>query len=579
MTDEENKEKPKEVKKVKKEKPKEEGGLREISVAEFFEKNRHLLGFDNPARALLTSVKEAVDNALDACEDADVLPEVKVSIRELSRDRYLMIVEDNGSGIDRVQIGPVFGKLLYGSKFQSIGGKQGRGQQGIGISAVVLYSQLTTGKPTKVWSKVKGKGAHEFILNIDTKRNEPAIVSESAVEWDKDHGTKIEVELIGKYLEKKASVPEYVKDTAVVNPHARIVYVDPKGQKLDFPRVIEALPKKAKRIRPHPHGIELGILMRMVKATKSRNLKSFLTGEFDRVGSGAAEEIIQNTARSIYAIEELGKEDFPAVMPLGAKEKIEEIIEHLKKVMPKLLTAEQLTALHKGMQTAKVTAPSTDCLSPIGSEQLKKSLEAEYDLEFSYAISRPATVYRGNPFQVEVAVGYGGELNKEGTVKLKRFANKVPLLYQQGACAITKSVSEVNWKAYGLQQSGNNLPIGPAIMVIHMASVWAPFTSESKDAVSHYSEIIKEMKLALQEAGRHLQRYVSKKQKAKIEAKKKHRSFAQQAVVALEKGLGITEDAKTRRRKILKKIGENSFISRRKKIKEPVRVIRKDRER
>ena len=141
---------------------------REISISEFFTKNRHLLGFDNPARSLLTSVKEAVDNSLDACEEADTLPEIKVSLRELSKERFLLVVEDNGPGISKTQVGPVFGKLLYGSKFQSIGGKQGRGQQGIGISAVVLYSQLTTGKPTKVWSRVKGKAAHEFVLHIDT---------------------------------------------------------------------------------------------------------------------------------------------------------------------------------------------------------------------------------------------------------------------------------------------------------------------------------------------------------------------------------------------------------------------------
>jgi len=494
---------------------------RAISVAEFFEKNRHLLGFDNPIRALLTTVKEAVDNSLDACEEADILPEIFVQVKEIGTNRFKITVEDNGPGIVKKQIGPVFGKLLYGSKFQTFGGKQGRGQQGIGISAAVLYSQLTTGKPAIVTSKISPKKpANVFELKINTKINEPEVVSTKEIEWDKNHGTRIELELEAKYMEKRASVLEYMKETAVVNPHASFVYIDPKDQKLKFPRVTDKLPKKSKKIRPHPYGVELGILQRMLKETKARTLKSFLTSEFDKVGSGTADEILKNA----------GKLD--------------------GKILPRLLTLEQADALLKGMQGSKIMSPSTDCLSPIGAEVLKKSLEAEYDLEFAHAITRSPTVYRGNPFQIEIAIGYGGELVREGTVNLIRFANKVPLLYQQGACAITKATTSVDWRKYGLQQSSGNMPQGPAIILVHMGSVWAPFTSESKEAIAHYPEIIKEVKLALQEAGRALQLFVGRRAKREL-AKKKEEMFKNYAI---ELAASLAELTPKKREEILNKI-------------------------
>jgi len=464
--------------------------LRAISVAEFFEKNRHLLGFDTLPRAMLTAVKEAVDNSLDACEDANTLPEIFVQIQELGPTRFKMIVEDNGPGIVKDKVAPVFGKLLYGSKFQTFGGKQGRGQQGIGISAAVLYGQLTTGKPVRIISKTKPKEQATVIeLKINIKTNDPEIVSQTTIDWPKERGTRVELELEAKYAEKKASVLEYIKETAVVNPHATIIFVDPQGQKLEFKRVTDILPKKSEKVKPHPHGIELGILLRMLKETNTRALKSFLTEEFDKVGAGTADEILRTAGLD-------------------------------PKIGPKFLTVEQADKLIKTMHGTKIMAPSTSSLSPIGADFLKKSLEAEYDLEFACSVTRPPAVYRGYSFIIEAAVGYGGELSKEEAVKLIRFANRVPLLYQQGACGLTKAVTQVDWKNYGLQQSGQNLPVGSAIILLHIASVWVPFTSESKDAVNPYPEITKEAKLALQECGRQLGLYVGRKQKKQIAAKK-----------------------------------------------------------
>lgn len=479
-----------------------------VSVAEFFEKNRHLLGFNNPQKSLLTSVKEAVDNSLDAAEESKILPDIFVQLIKIKEDRFKMIVEDNGPGITKQHLTKAFGKLLYGSKFQSIGGKQARGQQGIGISAVILYGQLTAGKPAVLISKTKKeKEAQKFLLRIDVKNNEPEILESERFDWEnKEHGIRVEVEMEGKYVETKQSVLEYIKETAIVNPHAKLTYIDPNNQKLDFPRVTDKLPVLPKSIKPHPHGVELGILKRMIKNTTARSVKSFLTKEFDKVGGGTAEEMLK-------------------------------IAEIDPAILPRLLTPDQEEALLKGMQSAKVMKPSLDCLSPITDVLLKKSLETEYDIEFSHAITRSPTVYLGRPFQIEVAIGYGGELEKEGAIKLIRFANKVPLLYQEGACAITKSLKKMSWKPYGLQQSSGNMPVGPAVIVVHMASVWVPFTSEGKEAISDFDAITKEIRLALQECARKMQVYVRRKQRAgeEEEKRRKFRGYSGEVAQAITK--------------------------------------------
>ncbi len=455
---------------------------KEISVAEFFTKNRHLLGFDNKRKALLMTVKEAVDNSIDACEEARILPEISVEIIEIGEFKYRAIIEDNGPGIVKKQIPNIFARLLYGSKFHTL--KQARGQQGIGISAAVLYSQLTTGKPAKIVSRISPKHpAHYYELKIDTHKNLPEILKEEEVQWKKDRGTKIEIDLEADYMKGRQSVDEYLKQTAVVNPHVTIIYTNPKAEQIIFPRVTENLPKEAIPIKPHPYGIELGMLLSMLKFTQTRSLLGFLQEEFSRVGAGTAKEICGNAGVN------------PALKPAE-------------------VTRDHAEKLIKGIQNTKIIAPPTDCLSPITDKELEKGLRKEITAEFYVSASRPPSVYRGNPFVIEAGIAYGGEIPKDQSVTILRFANRVPLLYQEGACAMAEAITETSWKTYGLEQRGNSIPVGPAVIVVHMASAWVPFTSESKEAIAHYSEIIKEIKLALQECGRQLGMYVRKKSRA-----------------------------------------------------------------
>jgi DNA topoisomerase-6 subunit B len=525
---------------------------REISVSEFFTKNRHLLGFDSPSKALLTAVKEAVDNSLDACEEAGILPEILVEIREITPERYVMAVEDNGPGIVKAQVPKIFGKLLYGSKFHRL--KQSRGQQGIGISAAAMYGQLTTGKPITVVSKTgKGRPAHLFEIQIDTRKNMPVVVRDEEREFPHDHGTRVEIEMEADYRNGKRWLARYLEQTALANPHCKLTYKRPDEGDIAFPRAAEVPPTEALEIKPHPHGVELGQLMLKLKETTHKDLKSCLMNEFSRVTPAVVGDILK-------ALKYNGHE-------------------RPHRIADDVVLAEKL---HKVIQATKIMAPPTNCLSPIGEELIHKGLmnfldvtqetalheeleflaqqaesgrgkkkeEAKQRLEalkakqqdaqakpdepkaegeevikgykfFITSVTRPPKVYRGNPFQVEVGLAYGGPLAGDRPIELYRFANRVPLLFQRGACGVTEAIAKTDWRNYELSQPKNSLPVGPMILFVHIASVWVPFTSESKEAVAHYPEILAEIKLAAQECGRRLAAFVRKSKNAEYELQRR----------------------------------------------------------
>jgi len=490
---------------------------REIGVAEFFAKNRHLLGFDNKRKALMTTIKEAVDNSLDACEEARALPEINVEVIQMEEERFRIIVEDNGPGIVKKQIPKIFAKLLYGSKFHRL--RMSRGQQGIGISAAVMYAQLTTGRPAKITSKISpDHPAHYYELKINTQTNQPEILKEEEASWHKEHGTKVELDIEASYVGGSQSIDEYLKQTAIINPHVTIIYTNPKAEQTIFPRATDVLPKQPEEIKLHPYGVELGVLMQMLKDTEYRTLQAFLTNEFSRVGSTTAKQICENAA----------------ILP---------------NTHPKQVSREMAEKLIKGIAATKIMAPPTDCISPIGEEALERGLKKEINAEFYVSTTRPPEVYRGNPFIVEAGIAYGGNQPTDGQVRMLRFANRVPLLFQQGACAITRSIQTTNWKPYGLTQSGNSIPLGPCTILVHIASVWVPFTSESKEAIAHYPEIVKEIKLALQECGRKLYQYVGKKRRVHDELKKRGyiEKYIPHLVIGLKEILkfGKAEEEKT----------------------------------
>ncbi len=463
---------------------------KEISISEFFTKNRHLLGFDNPTKSLLTTIKEAVDNALDACEDAGIPPNVEVSIEALdAENRYRVSVYDNGPGIVKDEIPSIFGKLLYGSKFHRL--KMSRGQQGIGISAAGLYGQLTTGKPTQIRSRTApDEPANLYHVQIDTNKNEPEITREEEIEWDRKRGTEVTIELEGRYQRGHHSIDNYLRQTAIANPHVQITYTNPKGNETVYERSTEELPEEPKEIKPHPYGVELGQLMKMIKQTDHNKISAFLKNEFSRVSPRVCKEI------------------------LGKCENV------TTKSWVKSADLEDAEEIHNAIQDVDIMAPSTDCLSRIGEDLILKGMKDVIPGEEFFAVTRSPEVYRGNPFLVEAGIAYGGDIPSDESVEVLRYANRVPLLYQRSACAVTEAVKKVNWKTYNLDQPGDGRPVAPAVFMVHIASVWVPFTSESKEAIAHYPEIIKEIKLALQQLGRKLRAHINKKRKKKEKKRK-----------------------------------------------------------
>jgi len=550
--------------------------MREVSIAEFFEKNRHLLGYENPTKAMITIIKEAVDNSLDAADEAGILPTLKISVKELEartiynildsngyeigevilegrkpilkiKDRYAkyeetkksenkteyifsagqkiynvtetkvnngedkqielfsgadklkisktplgrfrIIAEDNGPGVIAKNVSLAFGKLLYGSKFHRL--RQSRGTQGIGISGAILYSQLTTGKPAKIISTTEKETA-EMEMRIDVSKNQAHIISQK-IEKNKEEktGLRIELDAEGRYIEGKQSIPEFLKQTAISNPHAKITYDGPNG-KVAFERGTEKLPARSHEIKPHPYGVELGIFTRMLASSKSKNLKSFLQNDFSRVGPKNANEILK--------------------------------ISKLENIKPEKLPHEDIEKLHRAMQMVKLPSPPTDVLSLMAEDLILKGLRKEIEAEHFVAVSRPPAVYRGMPFAIEVGLAYGGKLANDQTALIMRFANKVPLLYHQSDCATSQAIEEVDWKRYGFSQSSGSFPQGPLLIFIHFASVWVPYTSEGKQAIANYPEIVKEIKLALQDAGRKLYLYVNEKMRGQHQ-KMRHELF------------------------------------------------------
>jgi DNA topoisomerase-6 subunit B len=505
---------------------------RDISISEFFAKNRHLLGFDNPSKALLTTVKEAVDNALDACEEAAIVPDLRVEVKQVAETRFRVAVEDNGPGIVRSQVPKIFGRLLYGSKFHRL--RQSRGQQGIGISAAGMYGLLTTGRPIVITSRTgPKKQAHHLEVVMDTQRNEPKVKRDDVVEWNRAHGTRVEIELEGNYRGGQHSIDAYIRQISLANPHAEITYVPPKAEEHGaehlFARVSKDLPPETAEIKPHPYGVELGVLMQVFRDTRARNLRGCLSGDFSRVSSRIAEEICTRAK----------------IAP---------------KRRPSEIHRDEAERIHRAIQATKIMAPATDCIAPIGEELIERALREEVKADFFAAVTRRPAVYRGNPFLVEAGLAYGGNLAGEEPITVFRYANRVPLQYQQGGCAVTRAVTTTDWKSYALQQPKGALPIGPMLLMVHLASVWVPFTSESKEAIAHYPEIIKELRLALQECGRKVSKFIRRRRREHEEAKKRSyiEKYIPHVAIALQEILGFDDREKQRTIETLSDVLERS---------------------
>jgi len=488
--------------------------FKEHSVAEFFKKNMQMLGLTGKIKTLTTIVHEYVTNSLDACEEAKILPDIEVQIKELSDEYYEITVKDNGPGLTQETAGKALGKLLAGTKFHRM--MQMRGQQGIGAAGCTMLSQITTGKATQIITGT-GKGKpFSAEITIDPKKNEPKMANyqEIAKEF---RGTIIKAKFKGvKYVNSEQAPLEYLRRTAIANPHAQITLIEPSGEKVSFKRTLKEIPPRPIEMKPHPKGVTIDDLVTLAKYTDAKKVSSFLKNEFDRVGDKAIEELTKGISFD-------NNKD------------------------PKQLSWDEAEEIVKQFKKINFIAPRTDGLLPIGEERIEKSLRSIVNPEFLSVITRKPSVYSGGfPFQVEVGIAYGGnagrmgETNEEGVLQRKieimRFANRAPLLFDTGGCATTKAVQSIDWKRYGLKDFEN----APLTIFINLISVHIPYTSAGKQAISDEDEIMEELRLAMMETGRKIYTFIGhQKRQAEKEAKRKmFYKYATEVAIAISELTG-----------------------------------------
>jgi DNA topoisomerase-6 subunit B len=479
--------------------------MKEANPAEYFEKNLHQLGYSDPERALIQTLKEMIDNSLDAAEAGGILPELVVEIEEteksvtlsssMTRERkakiFTVAVEDNGIGIVPDKITFSFGKMLYGSKLFSL--RQSRGQQGIGISAAILYSQLTSLEPAEILSKVAGstKASH-VILKVDVEKNEPVVLLNEEVEWKKPHGSRIKVSIPARYSDR---VDKYMKELSIGNPHVSLAIkkiLEGNTSEFTIERATDESPPQAKDMKPHLYSVDPGIMQRMAEIdTDCKTIASFLSKHFSMISSKTARRIL-----------------YLAKMPSNLK--------------PKAMKADRVLEAGK---MVRLLRPRLDVLSPIGEQNMTKALKGLFsDAEFISAVSRPPWTYRGIPFQIEVGVVMGGEsvIDYAGNKRISiiRLANRVPLPYDNSDCVISKAIDEISWGNYGLTLDESGHPRIPVIFVGSIVASKVPYTSPGKFSVTGNEEIKDELRLALQELGRKMRIYLHKKLKEESEMKR-----------------------------------------------------------
>ena len=536
---------------------------REASVSEFFAKNKHVLGFGSPGQAVIMAVKEGVDNSLDACEEAGILPDVKVRLSEESGDMIVSIL-DNGPGIVKENITNVFCKLLFGSKFDSW--TASRGAQGLGISAAGMYGYITTNKPMTVYSKVKGREGVGFAFHIDTKTNSAKIVKEMICDdklFPSGSGTFVSIPMEGTYQRGKRGVDGYIEATAFSNPHASLYFINPKREIMKIDRVTNVIPPKPKKMKPYPTGIDYQKFIETVKTHKNDSIRLILSNNFSNITMPVINFLLDGNQKlaSVKGSELLENEtilkqiffkmSFLCVGRLTHHTNVESVLRKLPK--SKLTVKEFLIANYEGIPIEKaevllgnnanvkismvkqeeikklhtaltnkffpISAPSMESLAPIGTNAIKARLKQK-GAESVIVNTLEGLVVKGSPMMIEIGIGFEGKIDIDGASPVMRFANRVPLLHAAKACAITDAITSIDWSSCGLQHKVGEMPVGSMIFVIHISSLWLPFTDQAKVAISHDPSIVKYLKKGLMECKRGIENYMIDKNREKERAMK-----------------------------------------------------------
>lgn len=460
----------------------------EISASDFFYRNRDIAGFTNPSRAIFVAIREIVENSLDAAESHKIPPNIYVRLSfegEATKDTqiYKLHVEDNGSGIQPRFIPSAFGQILYGSKYKL---KQTRGTFGLGGKMALLYGQITTHKAAIVTSSTGDTNKiYSFSLMIDIQRNRPIIIDRKVmINKDGWRGTIVEFTLEGDYLRSMPKILEYFKQTAMVNPYANISFVDPKGRFYKFNRGTTEMPEPPKETLHHPYGVDVELLQRLISVSSSPNMSDFLRTNFHRVGDITAQKFLE----------------FSSLSPTKN---------------PKKLTHEEIVKLTQNLKRFKdFLPPDASCLSPLGEELLRAGITKELNPEYLVVHQRKPSTYAGHPFIVEMGIAYGGGVPKTGGFVLYRFANRIPLLYDEASDVSFRVISSMNWRRYKVS------PDMPIAIVVHICSTKVPYKTVGKEFIADRAEVRREVANELREVARQLGHFLARREHVDKEKKR-----------------------------------------------------------
>ncbi len=484
-----------------------------MTPSQFFYEYRELAGFSNPARALYQTVRELVENALDATDVYGLKPTVKIVISRVDGDKYTVTVEDNGIGVAPSNVPLAFGKVLVSTKYKL---RQARGRFGLGAKMAILYGQITTGQPVEIYTAPQGSTqVYYFKLKIDIQRNEPIVLAKKS--WPNPsrwHGLRISVTIVGDWGRARSKIYEYIRRTAIAAPYAEIVFVDPDGNVTYYRRVLDRVPPGPKEVKPHPHGVDIEQLKMLISQINASNMVDFLAEAFQGVGRKTAEQFLR----------------WARMDP---------------NTDPRRLTDKQLEQLARKLREyPRFRPPSADALSPLGPDVIEAGLRAILKPEFVVAVTRKPRAYEGHPFIVEVGVAYGGQIPPQEEPLLLRYANKIPLLYDEKSDVAWKVVDPRNfdWRQYLVEFPA------PLAVLTHICSTKVPYKGVGKESVADVPEIERELRAALRDAARKLREYLLRKRREEEEQKKivtfmKYVPEVTRSLATILKGDGVSEDA------------------------------------
>jgi len=459
----------------------------EISASDFFYRNRDIAGFTNPSRAIFAAIRELVENSLDAAESLKIPPNIYVRLSyegEASKETqiYKLRVEDNGIGVPPRHIPSAFGQVLFGSKYKL---KQQRGTFGLGGKMAILYGQITTHQPACITSSPGMAKIYMYKLMIDIQRNRPIILDRKVlINKEQWRGTVVEFSLEGDYLRAMPKILDYFKQTAMVNPYANLTFVDPKGRLYKFTRVTKEMPEPPKETLPHPYGVDVELLQRLIQISPYHNMLEFLRNHFHRVGEITAQKFLQSSNIS-------------------------------PSKNPKRLSHEEIVRLmHMLKRFKEFLPPDASCLSPLGEELLKAGILKELKPEFVAVHQRKPATYAGHPFIIEAGIAYGGEIPKKGTFMIYRFANRIPLLYDEASDVSVKVITAMNWRRYRVT------PDMPIAILVHVCSTKVPYKTVGKEFIADRPEVRREIANGLREVARQIQRFMTRREHVDREKKR-----------------------------------------------------------